>query len=113
MSKSTADLVHMLRLMGADSPAGEGRDSIINRILMFQRQKWGAEKPRPKIVIEPVTKEVLTEKLMPYILRGVLMEVKDGCWFVEIGDRKDSGSLCMPLSAIERVVKYLMPKDAL
>ena len=110
MRKSVPELKQVIRLLGADSPSNETRESLINRILLFQPQSF---KEQPKIHHEPVkplTEEMLREKLRPYFLRGLLLEVKDGSWFVEVGDRKDSGSMCMPMGQVERTIRYLMPE---
>ena len=111
MRKTLPDLRHMIRRLGGDSPNTEGKDSLVSRILMFQPQKWEQEKPKTKIPVIPVTEQDLFQTLKPYILRGLKLHVDDGSWYATIKDRKDSGSLCMPLATIERSVRYLMPKD--
>lgn len=110
MGKSPPDLVHMLRLMGADSRAGETKESIINRILMFQKQKWEPEVKIERKPVVPVVESELHNALAPYIQRGLKLKIKDGSWFITIEKRKDSGTLSMPLEAIVRCAKYLMPK---
>lgn len=95
--------------MGADSQSGESKDSIINRILLFQKQEWTPEKRIVREPVKPVTEIELHKALKPYLLRGLKLKIKDNCWNITIDKRKDSGTLAMPLAAIERCAKHLMP----
>ena len=113
MGKTTPDLVHMLRLLGADSPQGESKESIISRILLFQKQKWGPEPKKERKTTPSLTEEEIETLLAAYIERGAEVKVNNNCWHVRIGNREDSGSLSMPADAIERTVKYLMPGGTL
>lgn len=108
MRKTMPDLRHMMRRMGGDSPVSESKESLVSRILLFSPQKWEQEirtKPAP---ITPVTEKQLKILLHFYIAKGLKLVVKDNCWFVSFNKRKDSGTLLMPATAIERSVKYLM-----
>lgn len=109
--KTTPALINMLRLMGADSQPGESRESIINRILLFQPQNFKPDKKIERTPVKPVSEGELHKVLRPYLLRGMKLKVKDGCWFAGMDRRKDSGTLSMPITAIERAVKYLMPES--
>jgi hypothetical protein len=110
MGKTIPDLVHQLRMMGADSPRGESKESIINRILLFQKQEWKPDVKIDRTPIEPVTEGELFRVLKSYIHRGLKLKVKDGCWFAQFEKRKDSGTMSMPVEAIHRAVKYLLPE---
>ena len=103
--------MHILRLLGADSQGGESKDSLVQRILLFQPQEWKPEKKVDRTPVEAVSARALHEILRPYILRGLRVKVKGNTWQISIDNRKDSGSMQMPLAAIERCAKYLMPKD--
>jgi hypothetical protein len=110
MGKTVPDLVHQLRMLGADSQRGESKESIINRILLFQKQEFRPDVKIERIPVIPVTEEELFRVSKPYMLRGLKLDIRDGSWFAECEKRKDSGTLSMPLAAIERAVKYLMPE---
>ena len=104
------DLRHIIRRLGGDSPSAEGRESLVSRILMFTPQKWQPDVKIERQTVAPVVESELHTALEPYIKRGMKLKIKDNCWFISIEKRKDSGTLSMPLEAITRCAKYLMPK---
>lgn len=111
MRKTMPDLRHIIRRLGGDSPATEGKESLVSRILLFQPQEWKPEKLKVRVPIEPVSREELERALLPYIQRGLRVTSDDSSWYMEVADRKDSGSLKMPLAVIVRTAQYLMPRD--
>ena len=109
--KTIPDLRHIIRRLGGDSPNTEGKESLVNRIMLFAPQKW---KPEVKIKRSPVKwvdEAELRALLKPYLLRGMILEIKNYCWYIKIDSRTDSGSMAMPIAVIERCAKYLMPPN--
>lgn len=108
MGKSRFALIQMLRMMGADSQPGESTESIINRLLLFQKQEWKEDKKPVKAEIKPVEPSELTAALLPYLNMGMVLKIEDNAWEVSFENRKDSGNLMMPLTSIVRCAQYLM-----
>ena len=111
LGKTNAELVSILRLLGADSQGGESQESLINRILLFEPQTW---KPDVKPVRRPVaalTEEQLTNALAKQLADGMTLEVRDGSWYITWGEnRRDSGSLMQPIANVLRCAGYLRPR---
>ena len=112
MGKTRFSLVQMLRMMGADAGANETKESIIQRILLFQRQEFREDKKPVKAEIKPVEAKELTSRLLPYLNGGMKLKIEDNTWEISFEDRKDSGTLSMPIEAIVRCAKYLMREAA-
>lgn len=108
MGRTRFALIQMLRLMGADAGSNETKESIINRILLFQRQEFKKEEPKDIKPVDPVKPEELTVRLLPLINDGLSISYEGQLWNMAYDGRQDSGNLAMPIEAIERCAKYLM-----
>ena len=119
LGKSIPDLVHMLRLLGADSQGGESKESLVNKLLLWQKQEFKPDVKPVRSPIEPLTEPQLAEALKPYLLEGMTLVVtppdamnRGGSWTIAWGaKRRDSGTLMQPIHNVVRCAGYLRPKD--
>lgn len=112
--KTTPELVHVIRRLGADSQLGESRESLINRIWQFAPRDFKQEIKIERKPVKPLTEQELREALKVHLLAGMTLEVADGGWVIEWpGGRRDSGTCSMPASVIERCARYIKPKGVI
>lgn len=111
LGKTIPELVNILRMLGADSQGNESKDSLVNRILLFQPQDF---KPDVKPVKKPIialTEEQLRTALVEQIADGMTLAVRDGSWYISWGAaRHDSGTLMQPITNVLRCAGYLKPR---
>jgi hypothetical protein len=112
LGKTTAELVHMLRLLGADSQGGESKESLVNKILLWQKQEFKPDVKPVRKPIEPLTEARLAEALKLFLLEGMTLSVADGCWNIAWGRKcRDSGTLMQPIHNVVRCAQYLKPRN--